>query len=339
MTRMILMSLVLGLIAQVAAVAEETPPETLETLVTPAAPATWQYPLDAAVAADGTYYIADRKLPGIWKLKDGQNTVLYQGQKQYRTPLNAVRCVHIAADGTLYAGDSATREVYSVSPTGEVKGLTNGSIGIPTAIAVVDGTVYVTDLELQRIWKFPAAGLPITQQPTEFAVIGGCRGLFVDDKGFIWVLSSLKPQLRKFTGDGKFETVVDDLVFEFPHQVCVTKDGTAYVTDGYAKSIWKIAPGGKPEKWVSGNPFQNPIGIRQQGADFIVCDSRANALFKVTPEGQVEKIFGGPPNPLPVAPTAPAPAASPAPTEAKAVETPAAPATDKPSDASTPAPK
>lgn len=295
---------------------------------------TWQYPLDAAVSADGTYFIADRKLPGIWKLKDGQNTILYQGTKKFRTPMNAVRCVHVAPDGTLYAGDSATREVYSVSPTGEIKALTNGSIGIPTAIAVVDGTVYVTDLELQRIWKFPSAGLPITQQPTEFAVVGGCRGMFVDEKGFIWVLSSLAPQLRKYTGDGKFETIVSDLVFEFPHQVYVTTDGTAYVTDGYAKAIWKMAPGGQPEKWVSGEPFVNPIGIRQQGADFIVCDSRANSLFKVTPDGKVEKIFGGPPNPLPAA--SPAPAAA---TPAEAPAVPPAPATEKPAEPAAEQPK
>lgn len=314
--------------ADPAAPAEPTPPPATTTpaTTTPAAvepaaapTATWQYPLDAAVAPDGTYYIADRKLPGIWKLKGGVNSVLYQGTKKYRTPMNAVRCLHVAADGTLYAGDSATREIYSVSSAGEVKALTNSSIGIPTAIAVVDGTVYATDLELQRIWKFPAAGLPITQQPTEFAVVGGCRGLFVDDKGFIWALSSLKPQLRKYTGDGKFEPVVDDLVFEFPHQVYVTTDGTAYVTDGYAKAIWKIAPGGKPEKWVSGPPFVNPIGIRQQGADFIVCDSRANALFKVTPDAKVETIFSGPPNPLPALPVAAAAAtpAAPAPATPK----------------------
>ena len=290
---------------------------------------TWQYPLDAAVSADGTYYIADRKLPGIWKLKDGTNSVLYKGTAKYRTPLNAVRCVTVAADGKLYAGDSATREIYAISETGEAKPLANGSIGIPTAIAVTGDTIYATDLELQRIWKFPAAGLPITQQPTEFAVVGGCRGLFADDKGFIWVLSSLKPQLRKYTGDGKFETVVDDLTFEFPHQVYVTTDGTAYVTDGYAKAIWKIAPGTKPEKWVSGEPFVNPIGIRQQGANFIICDSRANALFQVTPDKQVTKIFGGPPNPLPVA----APAAAAPATEKKPV---AAPPADQPAE-STPA--
>ena len=316
MTRLFLLSLALGLLGQVLTFAQDAPATTFAA-TTATDPTTWQYPLDAAVSADGTYYIADRKLPGIWKLKDGQNTILYQGKKKYRTPMNAVRCVHVAADGTLYAGDSATREVYSVSPTGEVKALTNGSIGIPTAIAVVDDTVYVTDLELQRIWKFPVAGLPVTQQPTEFAVIGGCRGLFVDDKGSLWVLSSLKPQLQKFTGEGKSEKVVDDLVFEFPHQVCVTTEGTAYVTDGYAKAVWKIAPGGKPEKWVSGDPFQNPIGIRQQGADFIVCDSRANGLFRVSADAKVEKIFGGTPNPLPVAPATQAPAATPTSKEAK----------------------
>lgn len=305
----------------------------------------WQYVLDAAVGADGTYFVADRKLPGIWKLKDGTNSALVKAAKQFRTPLNAVRCVTVAADGKLYAGDTATREIYLVSETGEAKPLTNGTIGIPMAIAIAGETIYANDLELQRIWKFPAAGLPITQQPTEFAVIAGCRGLYVDDKGFIWALSSLKPQLRKYSGDGKFEVVVDDLVFEFPHQVTVTPDGTAYVTDGYAKAIWKIPPGGKPEKWVSGEPFVNPIGIRQQGDKLIICDSRANALFQVGPDKQITKIFGGPPNPLPAVPPQAAPVAPPAEkkgTDKKADE-PAKPAADAPaaegSKPAEPAPK
>lgn len=320
--------------------APETPGSTKEPSAPPAADSppgaaisdtastgvatTWQYPLDAAVGPDGTYYIVDRKLPGLWKLAGLENTIIYQGEKKFRTPLNAPRCVHYGADGVIYVGDSATREIYSISSQGEAKPLTHGTIGIPTAIAVAEGTVYATDLELQRIWKFPTSGLPITQQPVEFAVIGGCRGLYVDDKGFIWALSSIKPQLRKYTGDGKFETIVDDLVFEFPHQVCVTTDGTAYVTDGYAKAIWKIAPGGKPEKWVSGEPFVNPIGIRLHGADFIVCDSRANALFKVTSDAKIEKIFGGSPNPLPIAAPAVAPAAGPSPPENPASNPPTA---------------
>lgn len=270
----------------------------------------WQYPLDVAVAADGNYFIADRKLPGIWKYAEGKNTVLFQGQKKFRTPLNAVRCVHVGDDGKLYAGDSATRDVYVISETGEAQPLTQGAIGIPTAIAVTGGTVYATDLELQRIWKFPSAG---TQEPpTEFAVVGGARGLCVDDQGAIWVLSSLKPQIRKYSSDGKFVPVVDDLVFEFPHQIVVAKDGTAFVTDGYAKAVWKIPPGGKPEKWVSGAPFVNPVGLRIQGADLIVCDSRANALFRITADGKVSQIHAGPPNPIPGAPAEKTPTTPPA---------------------------
>ncbi len=79
-------------------------------------------------------------------------------------------------------------------------------------------------------------------------------------------------------------------------------------------------PVGKPEKWFSGEPLVNPIGIRQQGENLIICDSRANALFQVTPEKQVTKIFGGPPNPLPAAPPAAAPATEAKPEEPKKAE-------------------
>ena len=283
----------------------------------PAPKPIWKFPLDAAVGHEGTYYIADRKLPGIWTLKDDQLSVFYKGTEKPRAPFNSVRCLHVAADGAIFAGDSATSEIYSVSASGEIQALSHGSIGTPNAICVVDGTVYVADVKLQRIWKFPVAGLPITQQPTEFAVVPGCRGLFIDDLGFIWVLSTLRPQLRKYTGDGKFEPVFDNLVFEFPQQVCVTADGTAFVTDSAAKAIWKITRGGQPDKWVSGDPLVYPTGIRQQGADLIVCDSRANALFKVTRDAKIETILSGPPNSQPADPTA----------EAAATATPETPTT------------
>ena len=50
-----------------------------------------QYPLDVAAAGDGTVFVADRHLPGIWKIAGDQLTLLYKGSPKYRTPLNAVR--------------------------------------------------------------------------------------------------------------------------------------------------------------------------------------------------------------------------------------------------------
>src|SRR5262245_8819406 len=62
-----------------------------------ASAADMQQPLAVAVAADGTIYIADGKLPGIWKVAGGKRTIYFQADKKFRTPLNAIHCLAIDA--------------------------------------------------------------------------------------------------------------------------------------------------------------------------------------------------------------------------------------------------
>lgn len=223
-----------------------TAPEALPfpSVATESAP--WQSPLDIAMSHDGSYFVADRKLPGIWRVKDGQTTTFFKGPTNPKAPMGAIRSLFVAADGSLFAGDAATKDVYSVSPTGEIKSLARNSVGIPNSISVVDRTIYVADIEQQKIWRFPADGLGIAQQPTLFADVPGCRGLHIDELGFIWVVSTIQPQLRKYTGDGKFDPVFENVVFEFPQQVYVTTEGTAYITDSSAKTVWRVERGGQP---------------------------------------------------------------------------------------------
>jgi hypothetical protein len=89
-----------------------------------------QYPLSVAAVGEDSLVVADRMLPGLWKLGGGKAEILFQGQKTFRTPLNAVRAVAVAADGTVHAADSATRDVFKIVD-GQPVPLTQGKIGIP----------------------------------------------------------------------------------------------------------------------------------------------------------------------------------------------------------------
>ena len=241
-----------------------------------------RYPLTSAIAPDGTIYISARRLPGIWKVADGKAEIFFRGSKKFRTPLNAVWCVAIDSKGRLLAGDSATREVYRFDEGGKPTPLTKGGIGIPMSIAADGkGMLYVSDLETQRIWKVSEEG----GKPVEFAVITGPRGLTVDGDGNIWAVNSGKNQIVKFSPDGKSTPVVPGRPFRFPHCVAVAKDGTAYVTDGYGKCVWKIAAGKKPEKLIEGKPFDNPVGLTLLKDKLLVTDPRANAVFTLTTDG------------------------------------------------------
>ena len=103
-----------------------------------------------------------------------------------------------------------------------------------------------------------------------------------------------KNQIVRFSPDGKPTPIVSKRPFRFAHCVAVAKDGTAYVTDGYGKCVWKIASGKAPEKLAAGGPFVNPVGLTWMKDKLLVTDSRANAVFTVTTDGKVEKMLAGP---------------------------------------------
>ncbi len=248
----------------------------------------FQYPLSVAVREkDNSIFVADRNLPGVWKLADGELSVFFQGSKKFRTPLNAVRCVAIDKKGQVLAGDSATREVYRISDAGQATPLTNGGIGIPMSIALDSaGNIFVADLELHRIWKVPPEG----GTPEEFAAVPAPRGIFIDAEDRLWIVSHGKNQLLRLSPDAQVETIVEGRPFQFPHTVEVDDAGVAYVCDGYAKTIWKIEPGKKPEKLASGAPLDNPVGLALQGDALLVADPRAGGIYRVDAAGKITKL-------------------------------------------------
>jgi len=72
--------------------------------------------------------------------------------------------------------------------------------------------------------------------------------------------------------------------------VVVLADGSAVVSDGYEKTLWKVTPDGKTEKWVSGEPFKNPVGIALQGKNILVADPHAKTVFVVDGEKKVTDL-------------------------------------------------
>lgn len=245
------------------------------------------YPLSVAVAGDGAVFVADRMLPGLLKLDAGTAEVFFQGKKTFRTPLNAVRAVAVAADGTVHAADSATRDVFKFVD-GQPIPLTQGKIGIPVDIAFdPSGDLFVSDLETQRIWRVPAAG----GEPKEVAQLAAPRGLFVDGTGRLWAVAASGEQpLVRIATDGSVEPVVKERVFEFPHDVVVADDGTAYVSDNYARAVWKVATDGTATKWITGEPLKGPVGVSIRGGKVLIADPQAKTVWEADGEGKLTSL-------------------------------------------------
>jgi DNA-binding beta-propeller fold protein YncE len=237
-----------------------------------------QYPLAVVKAPTGEMYVADRNLPGIWKVADGKATIYFQGSKKFRTPLNAVRCLAIGADGTLFAGDSSTREVYKFDAEGKPQPLTKGYIGIPMGIVIDSkGDLFVADLERTAVFKVPTSNGEVT----EFVKCSAPRGIAIDGKDRIWILANVNDSLVRYSPDKSAEIIVKGTPFEFPNQLVLDDEENAYLCDGYAKAVWKVKVGSEPEKLISGEPLKNPVGITRDGGNLIVADPHLKSLFSI----------------------------------------------------------
>ena len=237
-----------------------------------------QYPLAVVKAPSGEMYVADRNLPGIWKIADGKATIYFQGSKKFRTPLNAVRCLAIGADGTLFAGDSSTREVYKFDAEGKPQPLTNGYIGIPMGIVIDSkGDLFVADLERTAVFKVPTSNGEVT----EFVKCSPPRGIAIDGKDRVWILANVNDSLVRYSPDKSAEIIVKGTPFEFPNQMVLDDEENVYLCDGYAKAVWRVKAGVAPEKLFSGEPLKNPVGITRDGSNLIVADPHLKSLFSI----------------------------------------------------------
>lgn len=262
-----------------------------------AAVTAFQYPLAVVAAPDGTVYVADLKLPGIWQIKDGKKSIYFQASKKFKTPLNRVRCLAIDHEGKLLAGCTGSRDIFRFDDNGQPISLMPGPLpGMPMAIAVAaDGTIYVADTELHRIWKTPAAG---SDEPEEFAVINSPRGLTIDADGNLWVLSvsSADGQIQKISPSGKVEPFVKGHPFNFPHNIVQTADGSFFVTDNYEHCVWKISADGSKQKLKVGEPMDRPVGLCLAGENLLVTDPHIKTIFQLTQSGEISVFAADPSN-------------------------------------------
>jgi sugar lactone lactonase YvrE len=237
-----------------------------------------QYPWEAVSIAEGQWLLTDLDGSCVWKLgTDGKYAVWVQGSNKLKKPLNRPRAIAVGSDGTVYVGDSATREVYVVAEGAEPSALTGGAIGIPTSIVVMpSGELMVSDLETRTIVSVPAGG----GEPKLFAEVSA-RGLALGADGTLWAIAQEDSQLARIDSEGKVTKLAAGRPFEFANCLTVAEDGVVYVTDNYKHAIWQVASDGTVAPFFEGEPLKNPLGILAKGGTLYVTDSGAKQVFAI----------------------------------------------------------
>jgi len=70
----------------------------------------------------------------------------------------------------------------------------------------------------------------------------------------------------------------------------VADDGTAYVSDNYARAIWKVTPDGAVTKWITGDPLKGPVGLAIRAGKILVADPQAKVIWEADGEGKLTSL-------------------------------------------------
>ena len=247
----------------------------------PAAAEDLRYPVDVAVGPGGEIYVADIEAAALLRWSGSGFEVVAKGEGLPRTPLFGIRHIVPAGDGTILASDPATMALYRITASGEIEAIPDDAGFVtPWGIAVdPSGDILAVDRVTQRLRRVGPDSIE------DVATIRAPRAILAESDGSLHVLTD-RNVLRMEGGDG--EPLVQSPPFEFPHDFVRAPDGGFFVTDGYARCIWKISPEGRVSVHARGEPLVSPQGIAVTAdGDLLVADAHARTVFRVSGSGEI----------------------------------------------------
>ncbi len=243
------------------------------------------YPVDVAVGPGEKIYVADHEAHALLVLSENGFEIVAKGEGLPRTPLYGIRHIAPDGDGNVLASDPATMKLYKIDGAGNIEPVADDDRFVtPWGIAIEkSGDLLAVDRVTHRLRRVKSGGAV-----SDVADIRAPRAILFDKEGAIIVLTD-KNLVR--VKDGAATAITSSPPFEFPHDAVLHPDGNFYVSDGYAKAIWKVTPDGAVTSFVQGDPLVSPQGLAVDAkGNLLVADAHAKAIFLITPKGELSKL-------------------------------------------------
>lgn len=242
------------------------------------------YPVDVAVSPDGEIYVADLEAAALLRWDGAGFEVVVRGEGLPRTPLFGIRHIAPAGDGTVVASDPATMALYRISPDGGIEAIPDDERFVtPWGVAIApDRRVLVVDRVTQRLRRVGPNSVE------DLAEIHAPRAILAEADGSLHVLTD-RNVLRM--EDGAATAVVESPPFEFPHDFVRAPDGGFFVSDGYARCIWRVSAEGRVSMLARGDPLISPQGLAlADDGGLLVADAHARTIFRVSLTGEIHRL-------------------------------------------------
>jgi sugar lactone lactonase YvrE len=195
--------------------------------------------------------------------------------------------VAVDGAGNVYVTDIDLQKVFKVTPGGKQTAVGSG-FEVPEGVAVDGaGNVYVTDRQLQAVFMVTPGGVETQVGSGLFSMP---MGVAVDGAGNVYVSDPWIDVVYEVTPSGTQTSVGGG--YNTPAGVAVDAAGNVYVADSFAAMVFKITPDGTQTS-VNGT-FMTPAGVAVDAAGNVyVTDAGTDVVYQVTPGGEQTTVSSG----------------------------------------------
>jgi gluconolactonase len=229
------------------------------------------HPEGAAWSPDGVVY-AGGEAGQIYRIaKDG-------GAEVFADTGGFLYGITLDGAGNVYGCDMGRGEIVRADPSGAVTAYSSGTADHPLRIPNFaafddDGVLYVTDSGTWGagdglVFRIAPGGQTTVWSTEAAAFPNGCC-LTAEGDALLVIESSARRVVRvpiEASGAAGAPTVVADLTGSQPDGIALAADGTMFVGCYRPDLVWRIPPGGAPERWA-----EDPDGV--------VLNQPANPVF------------------------------------------------------------
>lgn len=196
----------------------------------------------------------------------------------------------VAHFGPLPPNPSIGKNIYKITPTGDVSLFVDGALNVGSGNAIdSEGFLYQSNFATGRVYKIAPDGTIVDDN---YAIIAGPVGIAVAADNSLYVCSCNQNTIKKVSTDGTITNFASGSFFNCANGITQDDDGNVYTTNFSDGRVTKITPDGTAST-LGSTPVGNGHLVYRTVEDVLyVASYSGHQIFRMDMEGNVE-LFAG----------------------------------------------